>query len=77
MVKRQRSLALRDRLLPHYPHLKEIHPTYGPYRAGDVMHSQAEIDKARKFLGFEPTHTVAQGLDIAMDWYRKNLAKVI
>jgi len=64
---------LRDRLVPHYPHLKSIQPEYGPYRAGDVMHSQAEIGKAQKLLGYAPTHSVAQGLDIAMEWYRTNL----
>ena len=64
---------LRDRLIPHYPHLKSIQPEYGPYRAGDVMHSQAEIGKAQKLLGYAPTHSVSQGLDIAMEWYRTNL----
>jgi UDP-N-acetylglucosamine/UDP-N-acetylgalactosamine 4-epimerase len=64
---------LRDRLLPHYPHLKDFKPTYGPYRAGDVMHSQAEIGKAEKLLGYAPTHSVRQGLDIAMEWYRTHL----
>jgi UDP-N-acetylglucosamine 4-epimerase len=64
---------LRDRLIPYYPHLKDIQPAYGPYRPGDIMHSQAEIGKAQKLLGYAPTHTVSQGLDIAMEWYRKNL----
>ncbi len=64
---------LRDRLVPHYPHLKNIQPEYVPYRAGDVLHSQAEITKAQSLLGYAPTHTVSQGLDIAMDWYRNNL----
>ena len=64
---------LRDRLIPFYPHLKNIEPKYGPYRAGDVMHSQADIQKAATQLGFAPTHTVGQGLDIAMEWYRNNL----
>jgi UDP-N-acetylglucosamine/UDP-N-acetylgalactosamine 4-epimerase len=65
---------LRDRLVPHYPHLKNIQPEYGPYRGGDVLHSQAEIGKAQKLLGYAPTHTVSQGLDIAMEWYRTHLS---
>jgi UDP-N-acetylglucosamine 4-epimerase len=64
---------LRDRLVPHYPHLRGVDPVYGAYRKGDVMHSQADISKARELLGYDPTHTVGQGLDIAMDWYRANL----
>ncbi len=63
---------LRDRLVPHYPHLKNIVPEYVDYRAGDVMHSQAEIGKAEKLLGYSPTHSVAQGLDLAMSYYRSS-----
>lgn len=64
---------LRDRLAPHFPRLKDLRPEFGPYRAGDVKHSQADISKASDLLGYRPTHTVEQGLDIAMDWYRANL----
>lgn len=64
---------LRDRLAPHFPRLKDLKPEFGPYRAGDVKHSQADISKAVDLLGYRPTHTVEQGLDIAMDWYRANL----
>ena len=66
-------IHLRDRLAPHFPHLKDLKPEYAPYRAGDVKHSQADISKAATLLGYQPTHTVGQGLDIAMDWYRNNL----
>ncbi len=44
------------------------------YRPGDVMRSQADIARAREMLGYAPAHTVAQGLDLAMEWYRANLA---
>lgn len=42
---------------------------YRDFRAGDVRHSQADISKARTLLGYEPTHTIAQGLKVAMPWY--------
>lgn len=42
---------------------------YGPFRAGDVMHSHANIDKARKVLGYDPTYSVMDGLREAMAWY--------
>lgn len=65
---------LRSRLAPHFPHLKDARPEYGPYREGDIMHSQADISLAKELLGYAPTHAVSQGLDEAMDWYRTNLA---
>lgn len=44
-------------------------PVYVDFRAGDVLHSQADISKARTELGYEPTHTILQGLNVAMPWY--------
>lgn len=45
-------------------------PIYQDFRAGDVRHSQADIGKARRLLGYEPIHDVAAGIDAAMPWYR-------
>lgn len=64
---------LRERLLPHHPHLKRYKPVYRDFRAGDVRHSQADISKARRLVGYAPTHSVEQGLDAALEWYRRNL----
>jgi UDP-N-acetylglucosamine/UDP-N-acetylgalactosamine 4-epimerase len=64
---------LRERLLPSFPHLREYKAVYQDFRAGDVRHSQADIGKARRLLGYEPTHTVEQGLDEALEWYKHNL----
>ncbi len=50
-----------------------IKPVYGKERAGDIPHSLASIDKARKLLGYSPTHTVRQGLEEALKWYWGNL----
>jgi UDP-N-acetylglucosamine/UDP-N-acetylgalactosamine 4-epimerase len=65
---------LKQRLQPHYPHLQNYQPVYRDYRPGDVRHSQADISKARGLLGYEPTHTIGQGLDAALSWYIKNLS---
>ncbi len=46
---------------------------YQDFRAGDVRHSQADISKARKLLGYEPLHNVLQGLEVAMPWYTQFL----
>lgn len=65
--------ALRDGLIPFYPHLKGALPSYRDFRKGDVRHSTANIEKAKKLLGFKPEYTVKQGIELAMDWYRKHL----
>ena len=39
------------------------------FRAGDVQHSLADIGKARRLLGYEPTHKVADGMAEALPWY--------
>ncbi|WP_137936072.1 SDR family oxidoreductase [Chitinivorax sp. B] len=68
-------LAMMQRvLMPHYPHLASFQPIYRPFRAGDVRHSQADIGKAQQLLGYEPSHTIEQGLQEAIDWYMKSLA---
>jgi UDP-N-acetylglucosamine 4-epimerase len=65
---------LRDRLAPHYPHLRSFKPVYGDFREGDVRHSLADISKARLRLGYRPSHRIDQGLDAALDWYRSHTA---
>lgn len=44
-------------------------PAFAPFRAGDVRHSLANVDKARQNLGYEPTHDVRAGMAEAADWY--------
>lgn len=44
-------------------------PTFREFRAGDVRHSQADISKASKLLGYEPTHAIRRGVVMAMPWY--------
>jgi UDP-N-acetylglucosamine 4-epimerase len=50
-------------------------PKYRDFRAGDVRHSQADISKAQRLLGYQPTHTILQGLQTAMPWYLEFCAK--
>jgi UDP-N-acetylglucosamine/UDP-N-acetylgalactosamine 4-epimerase len=61
--------ALRDALLQRYPHLSAATPTYRDFRAGDVQHSLASIEKAQRLLGYAPQWRVAAGLERAMGWY--------
>lgn len=50
-----------------------INPVYETVRAGDIPHSLASIGKAKRLLGYNPTHTVREGLAEAIQWYRANL----
>jgi UDP-N-acetylglucosamine/UDP-N-acetylgalactosamine 4-epimerase len=63
---------LLSRLAPYYAHLEEFKPTYRDFRPGDIMHSLADIEKARNLLGYQPTHTIEKGLDVYLEWYRRN-----
>jgi len=47
----------------------ELSPLHRDFRAGDVLHSQASIDRAERLLGYHPTHTVKQGLEKSISWY--------
>jgi UDP-N-acetylglucosamine/UDP-N-acetylgalactosamine 4-epimerase len=65
---------LRARLAPGLPHLAAAKPIYRDFRAGDVRHSLADISKANRLLGYEPTHVVSDGLGEAMEWYLGRLS---
>ena len=51
----------------------DIEPNYGPDRAGDIKHSNADISKAKRLLGYDPDYDFDTGLSLAIDWYRANL----
>lgn len=46
---------------------------YRDFRAGDVRHSQADVSKAIKNLGYSPSHRIQEGILEAMPWYLKNV----
>lgn len=52
---------------------KDIEPLYGPDRKGDIKHSNADISKARRLLGYDPDYDFPKGLAQAIAWYRENL----
>ena len=51
----------------------EMKVTHGPERFGDVPHSLASIDKAKKYLGYKPEYSLDKGLQEAITWYKNNL----
>lgn len=52
---------------------KNITPNYGPDRAGDIKHSNADISKARELLGYAPDYDFESGIKLAIEWYKENL----
>ncbi|MBV7534746.1 SDR family oxidoreductase [Duganella sp. sic0402] len=64
-------LLLHELLVERHPHLRDYQPQYAPFRAGDVRHSQADIGKAVRLLGYAPTHDLRRGLRQALRWYQQ------
>lgn len=63
---------IREILVLTYSHLASFKPVYGDFRPGDVMHSQADIRKSCQLLGYDPSHTITQGLANTIGWYMKH-----
>lgn len=57
---------IRERVAKTRPEVKDLAPKHQPFRAGDIKDSQADITRARERLGYAPTHTVAQGLELTV-----------
>lgn len=51
----------------------DIEPRFGPDRAGDIKHSNADISKAKELLGYDPDWSFERGIKAAIEWYRENL----
>ena len=52
---------------------EHIQPVFGPDRAGDIRHSNADISKARELLGYDPQWSFERGIAAAIDWYKEHL----
>lgn len=62
---------IRDILGEYDDKVKSIEPIYGPFRSGDVLHSQADISRAKALLGFNPSHDVKNGMKETVGWFVK------
>ncbi|WP_425254645.1 SDR family oxidoreductase [Janthinobacterium sp. NFX145] len=65
----QLHATMQQMLLAARPQHVPLAPHYGEFRAGDVRHSQADIAKAARLLGYAPTHDLTQGLRHTIAWY--------
>ena len=68
----------REYLIDIYHYLTEalginIEPIYGPERAGDIKHSNADISKAKALLQYNPEWSFKSGIKEAIEWYKLNL----
>ena len=66
---------IRDDLAKDLPELAQAEPSHEPPRQGDVLHSQASIEKIEKNLGYVPTHQVRDGMAETVDWFAARLRK--
>jgi len=60
---------LREAVVQERPDIQTAPPVHAGFRVGDVRHSQADIGKARRLLGYAPTHDVRAGLHATVGWY--------
>lgn len=51
----------------------DVEPNFGPDRKGDIKHSNADISKAKKHLSYAPEYSFADGIKLAIEWYKENL----
>jgi UDP-N-acetylglucosamine/UDP-N-acetylgalactosamine 4-epimerase len=66
---------IRLGLVGFQPAIASSQPTYGAFRDGDIRRSAADISKIQQQLDYEPTHSTAQGLGQALEWYVEHSAK--
>jgi len=64
---------LKEFLSAYDARIADVAIAYGPNRAGDIPHSLASIDKAKRLLGYDPQFSLQAGLKEAIDWYWGNL----
>ncbi len=64
---------IKTEVVRHKPEAASVESVHRDFRAGDVRHSLANIDKAKTLLGYDPKFSVFDGLHLAGDWYAANL----
>ncbi len=67
---------LKKYLSPDDPAIDTINVIHGPGREGDIPHSLASIEKAKKNLDYSPQYSFTEGLKIAVEWYKKQHAQI-
>lgn len=65
--------VLQEELASFDPKIADVEIKHGPNRIGDIPHSLASIDKAKKILEYNPQYSLQQGIKEAVQWYWNNL----
>jgi UDP-N-acetylglucosamine/UDP-N-acetylgalactosamine 4-epimerase len=65
----QLFISIQEKIQKQITTHRMVKAIYRDFRSGDVRHSQADISKAQKLLGYQPTHTINSGLEESMNWY--------
>ncbi|TYC08800.1 SDR family oxidoreductase [Bizionia gelidisalsuginis] len=64
---------LKKHLAKHDAKIADISITHGPNRQGDIPHSLASVEKAKRLLAYAPSHAISKGVEEAVEWYWENL----
>lgn len=67
------TYLLKRNLAEYDSDIAEVDIKHGPNRPGDIPHSLASVEKAKKLLNYNPTHRIEDGLKEATHWYWDNL----
>jgi UDP-N-acetylglucosamine 4-epimerase len=63
---------IRSGLLPGRAYLADYTPRYRAFRTGDIKHSQADVSKAAKLLGYSPEYSIKRGFPFVLEWYERH-----
>jgi UDP-N-acetylglucosamine 4-epimerase len=63
---------LKNNLSEFDPNISSVNCIHGDFRKGDIPHSLASIDKAKNLLGYQPSHSLKDGLKETVTWYWEN-----
>jgi UDP-N-acetylglucosamine 4-epimerase len=66
---------IKTNLTKYDQELGSINCIHGEFRKGDIPHSLASIDKAKKQLNYNPTHNLKEGLKETINWYYESAKK--
>lgn len=65
--------TLKNNLALFNSEIASLKPVYGPFRAGDVPHSRASVEKAKEIINYNPLYSAEEGFKLACEWYWNNL----
>lgn len=64
---------LKKYLSTYDPEIAKVEVKHGPNRPGDIPHSLASVEKAKKLMGYNPQYKIEAGIEEAVSWYWENL----